>query len=205
MGKLMGTVHEEYSALLVYPDKSLIFKPFISTPWEELKVVILGIAPYTNGIANGLAYANLNADPNDIKPVSKSMRRIEECVDGLDDEHKWCKFWFHNYDLEHWAEQGVLLLNTSLTTPKRKARSHTKLWRPFTAKVIDKIVQEKSGIIFCMWGDSAKAYITDEMLTKHHVLQYMHPTAAGENQWACPTFEGVNEILQLHNNKPIRW
>jgi len=204
----MEIVTNEYSTGMTVPSRDLVFNAFQATPWKDLRVVILGREPLRNGTANGLAYGMINDDINDIKPVSYPLRKIEECVDHIEkDEWKKSPLFFAYYDLAHWADQGVLLLNTALTARRENHSAHLKLWAPWTKKVLQAITENSSGVIFCAWGKHAQSYITDRMREFHHVLEFHEPmqSAFADEFWDCPHFEEINEILTRNNNQVIKW
>lgn len=193
--KLMAKVNEEYKITTVYPAKANVFRAFRETPWESLRVVILGQDPYHNGSAIGLAFANEG------ETTSPSLKKIEDLHYryGIENSH----FCF-DPSLKSWASQGVLLLNTALTVQKGKAGSHTKYWKKFTQGVLEAISKNRPDCIFMLWGNDAKAF--KPFLGNCRVLEYVHPAYACYKgiDWNCPNFNEANELLSLSNGEEFK-
>lgn len=134
----------------IYPETTKTFRAFKLCQLADTRVVILGQDPYHDGSATGLAFANTNEGSK----VSPSLKWI---VKALEYEYNTVCVDF-DYDLESWASQGVLLLNTALTVVKGYAGSHTELWRPFTEDLITSLSLHKNNIIFVLWGKKAQEY-----------------------------------------------
>lgn len=190
---------EKKKGKAIYPPGSLIFNAFNTTPFENVKVVILGQDPYHNpGEAMGLSFSV----PKGVK-VPPSLKRIyKEIANDIEEfeipEHG---------DLTAWAEQGILLLNAMLTVEYKKAGSHRKVgWQSFTDAVIKTISEKKEGVIFLLWGNFAKkkAELIDE--TKHHVLSSPHPSPlAGNGFFNNKHFITTNQLLTKQGKNPINW
>ena len=153
----------------IFPPKEQIFRAFELCLWADLKVVILGQDPYpTRGHANGLCFSVAS----DVKPLPKSLVNIfkERKTDlQLPD--------LPNGNLERWARQGVLLLNSVLTVQEGQADSHKNWgWEQFTDAVIEKIAMEKDNIVFILWGAKAQAKASQINASKHLVLKAVHPS-----------------------------
>jgi uracil-DNA glycosylase len=184
------------NALEIYPPKDKIFNCFNFFELNDTKVVIIGQDPYINkNQAMGLCFSV----PNDTK-VPPSLRNIYKEIKadiGIDKT---------GGDLTSWAEQGVLLLNRSLTVLESKSNSHKKMWRPFTNKLIENLSNETEGLIFILWGRDAQSltkYIDEE---KHHVLKSGHPSPLSFRYFTgCKHFSKCNEILETNNKTPINW
>lgn len=183
----------------IYPPGSLIFNAFEKTPFYEVKVVILGQDPYHNpGQAHGLSFSVPDGigKPPSLKNIFKEIKNdlgIPVSESG---------------NLESWANQGVLLLNASLTVRENEPGSHGKIgWLQFTDNVIKKISDNKEGIIFLLWGAFAqqKQALIDE--TKHFVLKAAHPSpfSADKGFFGCKHFSKTNELLMKQNKIPIDW
>ena len=184
---------------LVYPEKNYIFNAFNLTPFNTLKVVVIGQDPYHgNGQSHGLSFSV----PNGVK-IPPSLRNIfKELHNDLNHPIS------SNGNLESWAKQGVLLLNSTLTVREKKAGSHQKLgWELFTDNVIKKISDEKEGVIFLLWGAFAqkKSILIDTK--KHYILNTTHPSpfSAWKGFFGCKHFSKTNEILLNNNQQPINW
>lgn len=183
----------------IYPPGTLIFNAFKQTPFDKVNVVILGQDPYHNkGQAHGLSFSVPEGVP---KPPSL-VNIFKELKNDLGIEIP------ANGNLEKWAQQGVLLLNTSLTVREKEPGCHTQIgWLQFTDHVIKKISDEKEGIIFLLWGKFAqeKQSLIDE--TKHYVLKAAHPSplSAHNGFFGCKHFSKTNELLMKQYKTPIDW
>lgn len=184
----------------VYPAKPLIFNSFKHTPFNKVKVVILGQDPYHGANqAHGLSFSVQKG-----VPIPPSLKNIYK---ELQSEFKDFQYPGHG-DLTLWADQGVLLLNTTLTVEATKAGSHQKKgWEIFTDRVIQVLSDKKSGIIFLLWGKhaQAKAGLIDQQ--KHYVLTAAHPSpfSAHNGFFGCGHFAKTNEILVKNGQSPIDW
>ena len=190
---------EKAAGKIIYPPGSLMFNAFDKTPFDKVKVVLLGQDPYHNpGQAHGLSFSvpqGITKPPSLIN-IFKELQSdlgIKISVDG---------------NLEKWATQGVLLLNASLTVRKNEPGSHSKTgWIEFTDAVIKKISAEKKGVVFLLWGKFAqdKQPLIDE--TKHHVLKAAHPSpfSADKGFFGCKHFSKTNEFLMQEGLQPIDW
>lgn len=184
---------------ILYPPGSLIFNAFEKTPFDKVKVVILGQDPYHNpGQAHGLSFSV----PDGVKAPPSLLNIFKELKNDLGIEIS------KNGNLEKWAAQGVLLLNASLTVRENEAGSHGRAgWLTFTDHVIEKISSEKEGIVFLLWGNfaQAKQELIDE--TKHFVLRAAHPSplSAARGFFGCKHFSKTNEILMKEGKEPVDW
>ena len=197
--KLVDWINERYSKEVTLPEKENIFKAFRHTPFEDVKVVIIGQDPYPDGNATGLAFGN-NTDKFYFNP---SLMNIFHCIEekfynGLTFDFDWT--------LESWANQGVLLLNTALTVKKGYPGSHSRPWVDFIKAVIQALNNYSSGIIFMLWGNHAKK-VGKLVSENHYKLECEHPVAAsyGLRPWRCDNFEEANKILLKNNNLEIKW
>ena len=197
--ELVDFVKEEYQQHKVYPPGKLIFNAFNHCSFEEVKVVIIGQDPYHNpGQANGLAFS-----------VAEGVRKppsLQNVYKEISDEFD--KPMPDSGNLEPWADQGVLLLNATLTVRANSPGSHQKKgWEEFTDAAIKKVSEEKEHIVFMLWGAYAqkKGSIIDE--TKHLVLKSAHPSpfAANRGFFGNNHFIKANEYLQSKGKEPIRW
>lgn len=191
---------EKNAGKIIYPPGPLIFNAFTQTPFNKVRVVIIGQDPYHNpGQAHGLSFSV----PSGVKPPPSLMNIYKEINASLGIP---MPAEFGN--LTKWAEQGVMLLNAILTVRANEPGSHSKIgWMNFTDAVIKKISDEKSGIIFLLWGKFAqeKQTLIDE--TKHHVLKAAHPSpfSAFQGFFGCNHFVKTNELLTNQGLKPIDW
>ncbi len=191
-------VQEKKAGKVIYPPGPLIFNAFNTTPFDQVRVVILGQDPYHNpSEAMGLCFSV----PRGIKiPPSlvNIFREIERDLGIPIPKHG---------DLTYWAQQGVLLLNAMLTVEAGKPTSHQKIgWQNFTDAVIRRLSDLKEGVVFLLWGNFAKGKkaLIDE--TRHYVLTAPHPSPlAGDGFVGCGHFSRTNELLQKQGLPPIDW
>ena len=198
--KLMNKLNSEYNRTTVYPKKTNVFRAFRETPWEDLRVVILGQDPYHDGKATGLAFAN-GFDMKDLVK-SPSLRKIEDLhqgYKGIDHSH-----FVFDPSMVSWTKQGVLMLNTALTVQKGQAGSHSKYWKKFTEGVLKTIAENRPDCIFMLWGAHAKAY--KPLIKNCNVLEFVHPAYASYKnmEWECPNFNEANSILEDANGPEYR-
>jgi uracil-DNA glycosylase len=185
---------------LVFPPKSAIFKAFELCPWSELRVVILGQDPYpTKGHAHGLCFSVAS----DVRPLPKSLVNIfKERKSDLQLED------LPNGNLEHWAKQGVLLLNSVLSVQEGQADSHKNWgWEQFTDAVIEKIATEKENIVFILWGAKAQAKARRIDSSRHLILKAVHPSplAAHRGFFGSRPFSKTNAFLRMLGKQEIQW
>ena len=197
--KLFMYIREEYSKVQVFPNSDEIFTAFHLTPLEKVKVVILGQDPYHNvGQAHGLCFS--------VKPdvdIPPSLVNIyKELQDDLG-----CTIPNHGH-LVHWAEQGVLLLNTVLTVQAHKPMSHRGIgWEEFTDATIRAVNELEHPVVFILWGKPAqdKAKMLDN--PKHLILKAPHPSplSAYRGFFGSKPFSQTNEFLKENGVEPIDW
>lgn len=184
----------------IYPPGSLIFTAFDQTPFDEVKVVILGQDPYHGpGQAQGLCFSV----PAHVKPPPSLVNIFKEITS---DTGTPMPMNFGN--LLSWANQGILLLNSSLTVRSGEAASHAKIgWETFTDAVIKAISDHKNHVVFLLWGKFAqsKQGLIDE--TKHTVLKAAHPSplAAHTGFFGCRHFSKTNDALKAAGQTAIDW
>ncbi len=196
---LVRFLHQEKaSGKVIYPPGSLIFRAFELTPVSAVKVVILGQDPYHNpGEAMGLSFSV----PDGVR-MPPSLRNIyKEIEDDLGVRMSG------RPNLEGWARQGVLLLNSILTVEGGRAASHRGIgWEQFTDAVIRYISDNCSGVVFLLWGNYAKAKSALIDITRHFVLTAAHPSPlAGGAFFGCRHFSKTNQILASEGKTPIQW
>ncbi len=197
--KLVDFVKEEYKTHKIYPPGKDIFKAFDYCSVDKVKVIILGQDPYHGkGQAHGLCFSvpEGTAIPPSLVNIYKEIKS---------DLNKNIP---ETGNLEHWAKQGVLLLNATLTVRADQAGSHqNKGWENFTDSVIKKLSESRSGLVFLLWGNFAKAkqQLIDQK--KHYVLQAAHPSpfSAYNGFFGCKHFSKTNEILKQLGKEEINW
>jgi len=199
---LNETVTKFYAAETkrIFPPEELIFRAFDLCSFEKLKVVILGQDPYpTFGNANGLSFSVADS----VKVLPKSLKNIFlEVQEDLKIEFP------ENGNLERWANQGVLLLNSILTVDEGSPNSHKDIgWEQFTDAVIRKISTEKSNIVFLLWGTKAIAKKEIIACKKHLVLTAPHPSplSAYRGFFGCKHFSQTNQYFRKLGITEINW
>jgi uracil-DNA glycosylase len=185
---------------IVYPKSEDIFKAFELTPFDKVKVVILGQDPYHRpNQAHGLSFSvqkGIKHPPslkNIFKELTEDIAGFETPIDG---------------DLTHWAKQGVLLINATLTVNAGQAGSHQEQgWEIFTDKVIATISEKQKNIIFILWGKFAQAKEPLIDLTKHHIIKSPHPSpfSAYGGFFCSKPFSKTNELLKKLGKEEINW
>ncbi|MCF7830532.1 uracil-DNA glycosylase [Candidatus Gracilibacteria bacterium] len=192
-------VQEIKSGKKIFPPPSQIFSAFDFCPFDNVKVVILGQDPYHGtGQAHGLCFS-----VNKQVPIPPSLQNIyKEIHDDLG-----LPIPSHG-NLESWARQGVLLLNTTLTVQKSNPMSHAgKGWEEFTDRVIQEISDRKEGVVFLLWGRHAQTKGQNIDRNKHSVLTAPHPSPFSVHSgfFGCKHFSQTNEILKKLEKNPINW
>lgn len=200
MRRLSAFVQRERAQSLVFPPEPLVFNAFKLTPFEDIKVVILGQDPYHNdGQAHGLSFSV--PDGIALPPSLKNIyTELVSDIPGF--------VYPRSGDLTSWAKQGVLLLNATLTVRAHQAASHQgQGWEVFTDQIIQLISQKLDGIVFLLWGSYAqkKSMLID--LQKHCVLKTVHPSplSAHRGFFGCKHFSKANEYLLAKGKEPIDW
>ena len=200
--KLTEFVRVEYSTNTCFPSGPKIFSAFNRTSFEDVEVVIIGQDPYHGaGQANGLAFSVADgiAHPPSLINIFKELQRDPDVQ----------KNYPKSGNLEPWADQGVLLLNSVLTVRKGEAGSHQKKgWEQFTDAVIKKLSDERENLVFMLWGGFAKgkAKLIDEK--KHFVQTTGHPSPLSANRgywFGNLHFSRANRYLQEQGMEPVNW
>ena len=196
---LVGFVHQEYRSNTVFPPGNKIFAAFDATPFDDVKVVILGQDPYHDyNQANGLCFS-----VNDGVQFPPSLLNIfKEIHDDIGSAIP------QNGDLSRWAKQGVLLLNSTLTVRAHSAGSHQGHgWEQFTDKVIEYLATERENLVFMLWGAYAikKGAFIDR--SRHLVLTSPHPSplSAHRGFFGNHHFSRANAYLVEHGKSPVNW
>ncbi len=197
--ELTKKLKEERSyGTVIYPKGSLIFNAFNSTPFDKVKVVILGQDPYHGaGQAHGLSFSVPAGTllPPSLKNIYKELESdlgIKPACDG---------------NLERWASQGVFLLNAVLTVRAGEAASHSKIgWMEFTDSVIRELSERKQGVIFMLWGNFARSKKALIDSSKHYILEAAHPSPLAKGAFfGCRHFSAANSILKSLGSEEINW
>jgi uracil-DNA glycosylase len=183
---------------VIYPPGPLIFNAFNLTPFDAVKVVVLGQDPYHKpGEAMGLSFSV----PKGVRTPPSLVNIYKELNNSLGipvPKHG---------DLTAWAQQGVLLLNAMLTVEQQNASSHSKIgWQQFTDAVISAISAQKKGVVFLLWGNFARSKKVLIDANKHLILESAHPSPLAGNAFqGCGHFVKTNEWLQQQGLTPIEW
>jgi uracil-DNA glycosylase len=190
---------EKTAGKVIYPPGKYIFNAFNTTPFNKVKVVILGQDPYHNpGQAHGLSFSV----PSGVAPPPSLINIFKELQQDLGINSP------NHGNLEKWAKQGVLLLNASLTVEASKPMSHSKIgWHIFTDAVIKTISLHSEGVVFLLWGSFAKTKQELIDTSKHLILTAAHPSplSAYNGFFGCGHFSKTNKWLTDHGIKPIDW
>lgn len=193
---------EKRKGILIYPQESQVFNAFLYTPFEQVKVVIIGQDPYHGtGQAHGLSFSvpcGVRCPPS-LKNIYAELQedlQVSVSQDGC---------------LSKWAKQGVLLLNATLTVRASKPRSHYgKGWERFTDAVVKKLVERQDPVVFVLWGKSAQEkceHILQNEKKRRVVLTAAHPSpySAYNGFFGCRHFSKINQLLAQWGNPPIDW
>ena len=192
-------IEKEYQNKIIYPKKENIYNALKLTPYENVKVVIVGQDPYHGeNEAHGLSFSvqrGIKLPPslkNIYKEISNDLNIVEPNCG----------------DLTSWAKEGVLLLNSVLTVEKDKPASHAKIgWNKYTDYIIQKINEKEKPVVFILWGNFAKT--KKELITnpKHLIITSAHPSpfSARNGFFGSKPFSKTNEFLKENNIKPINW
>lgn len=197
--KLVEFIKSEYRTQTVYPPGNRIFSAFDFTPFDEVKVVIIGQDPYHGANqANGLSFSVADG----IRHPPSLQNIFKELNDDLGAPIP------QSGNLEKWAKQGVLMLNATLTVRGSQAGSHqNKGWETFTDAVIQKLSEEKEKLVFILWGAYAqkKGSIIDA--SKHFIIKSAHPSPFSANNgfFGSRPFSKTNEYLKQNNFETIDW
>ena len=197
---LVHFVKQEYATHTCYPESDHIFAAFDYCPFQETKVVIIGQDPYHGpNQAHGLCFS-VQDDIRHPPSLTNIFKEMESDIG---------KPYPKSGNLENWAKQGVLLLNATLTVRAHAAGSHqNKGWETFTDSVIEKISQEREGVVFLLWGGFAKKKIKLIDTTKHSVLMSGHPSPMSANRgywFGNRHFSKCNKLLTDAKNEIILW
>lgn len=203
--ELMQQVEQEYATQTCFPRKEFIFNAFEKCRFQDLKVVIIGQDPY-HGEVNGKCEANgLCFSVEDEIPIPPSLKNIFTEINSEFDRI----FFPTSGNLERWANQGILLLNSGLTVRKDQANSHKHLkWNVFTDAVIQKISEEKEHIVFLLWGGFAQKKGSKIDRSKHLVLESGHPSPLSANRgfwFGNQHFKDTNFYLKRNGISEIEW
>lgn len=195
---LFSWLENEYLNKTVFPPKEKVFNALNLVPIDQVKVVIIGQDPYhIRGQADGLAFSCHNGTP---QPSLKNI--FKEIHDDLGIDMG------ESTDLSPWARQGVLLLNTSLTVIEHQPASHSnERWHRFTREIIKILNEINRPIVFMLWGNHAKSFLSILTNPNHLILTSAHPSpfSAYSGFFGCHHFSKCNDFLIKHGLSPIDW
>lgn len=197
-GKAFNTYYKMKSQNVIYPNSADIYNAFMKTSYDDVKVVILGQDPYhEEGQANGLAFS-VN---NDVKMPPSLKNIFKELQDDIGGELRT------NTDLTDWAEQGVFLLNSSLTVIEGRPNSMADIWNTFTDSIIKLLNDKEKPIVFVLWGKNARDKKKLIDTNKHFIIESAHPSplSAYRGFFGSKPFSKVNEYLISTGQVPIDW
>jgi len=189
---------------VIYPATGLdIFKAFRTTPLSKMKGVVLGQDPYHDGSYDGLCFSNSHKtrpSPS-LRNILKEVNR--DIYDNKNEERRT------NYSLYNWAEQGLLMINTTLTVPQGRPDAHYAMWKKFTNHVIN-VINKQDDIVWMLWGNRAQEYIPLIKNTSHGTIRTSHPSPLGANHGIRPfngsgCFSEFNVELEARNKRKIVW
>jgi uracil-DNA glycosylase len=189
---------EKREGKTIYPPGPLIFNAFELTPFDKVRVVIIGQDPYHGaGQAHGLSFSV--PDGIAIPPSLKNIYKEIENDLGIAPRQSG--------NLEHWAKQGVFLLNAILTVRANQAASHSNIgWQKFTDAVISKISQQKKGVVFLLWGNYAKGKRELICSDGNLILEAAHPSPLARGAFfGCKHFSKTNNFLIAQGQEPVVW
>lgn len=196
---LVEFVRSEYASTTIYPKGGNIFRAFDKCPVDKLKVVIIGQDPYHGeGQANGLCFSVAQGVPfpPSLQNIFKEVNSDTGAAIPTSGE------------LDRWAEQGVLLLNSVLTVRAHQAASHAgRGWEQFTDAVVRAIAQNKSGIVYMLWGSYAQKKGAIASAASNLILKSVHPSPLSSYRgfFGCRHFSKANQYLVEHGKEPIVW
>ena len=197
--ELQNFINDEYKTTNIFPIYDNIFRAFNLLPLNKVKVVIIGQDPYHQvNQANGLAFSV--SSKSKLPPSLKNI--YKELVEDIACEYPM------NGNLESWAREGVLLINSVLTVRESQANSHRKMgWEQFTDNVIKKLSNEFKNIVFILWGAPAQKKENLIDLSKHFVIKSSHPSPLSSYRgfFGSKPFSRTNTYLINHSIKPISW
>ncbi len=197
--KLSDLTRKNYRSKTIFPKPALLFNAFNSTPFEKIKIVIIGQDPYHGeGQANGLSFS-VNSG---IKIPPSLLNIYKELQEDLNIPVA------KSGNLQAWADQGVLMLNSVLTVEKDKPNSHKDIgWEFFTERCIELISSKLDNVVFILWGKQAQALSKNIDNKKHLILTSVHPSplSAHRGFFGSKPFSTANNYLKENGRKPINW
>ncbi|MCE4957741.1 uracil-DNA glycosylase [Macrococcoides caseolyticum] len=196
--KMDAILEQAYATKTVYPPREAIYNAFTLTPFEQVKVVIIGQDPYHGpNQAHGLAFSVQKGTK--LPPSLRNMYQELESDIGVTRV---------TGDLSGWAKEGVLLLNRVLTVEEKNANSHKGIgWEEFTSAIIQAVSEHKTHVVFVLWGNPAQQLSRYIDTNKHTIIKSVHPSplSAYRGFFGSKPYSAVNEDLLKHGIAPINW
>ena len=196
--KLASKLDKAYKSKKVYPIREDIFKALELTPFDEIKVVIIGKIPfYRQNQADGLAFSSkLGSEINQTSQII-----INEAIKDVNIYRP------DSASLVNWAKQGVLLLNSALTAPSDKPAGHLPDWQWFSNKIIDQIIKNKEPKVFILWGEHGEKFVSKLQNSQHLVIKAPNPSplSAANGFYGSKPFSKVNKFLEKNGYEKIDW
>lgn len=194
--RLVSTLRGCYGRTTCYPDWKNIFRAFNMTPEDKVCCVMIGMDPYNDGSATGIAFANRKGQQN----LSPSLNVLKEAVLNLENPGNMRIF---DVTLESWASQGILLLNSALTVEKGKAGSHSGLWFSFMKDFLTKFSMANPGIIYVLWGQNAKSF--EKYIHNGIIIKEKHPAsyARSKQKLSYAFFPNLKNQIKRHFDKDV--
>lgn len=201
--RLGSIIAQERKKYVIYPSRDDLFKCFTLTPYNNVKIILMGMDPYHDGSADGLAFSNSQS-----LIISPSLRiMLKEVSNEYPEKEREINYGrLVRQDLTRWAYQGVLLINAAQTVREGEPGSHMKLWSGFTKRVIHSL-NNKTDLIWILLGNKAKEFIP-EISKQHYILTAPHPASEIYREtgfYGSNIFKKANERLSVLNKKEIEW
>ena len=200
---VLSKLGPEYKRKPICPAQNNVFKAFKVCPYDKLKIVLLGQDPFPQkGVATGILFGNKEGTRNE--DLSPSLQIVKEAAINVEIPHNCIIF---DPTLESWAKQGILMINSALTVEMNKIGSHVMLWRPFITSLLKKLSENKTSIIYVLFGKQAqtfKPYINKQF---NIVLEENHPAYFARTGGAMPhtVFEQISKLTREMYGIPITW
>ena len=203
LNEVMNKVGLEYKTKIICPPQSDVFKAFKLCSLNDLKIVFLGMDPYSQkDAATGILFGNKKETEED--KLSPSLKVIKESVINFEVPHNCIIF---DQTLESWAKQGILMLNAALTVEMNMVGSHIMLWRPFISSLLKNISNRYTGIVYVLFGRQAQTFIPYINIRNSIVIKIEHPAFFARNNKKMPHkfFTDLSNLMKDKYGIPIEW
>ena len=199
--KVLRQLEVEYKQKLIEPSQEDVFKAFHLCPYNDLKVIFLGMDPYPQkGIATGILFGNKKSTIE----LSPSLEILKECVIDYTSPKDYIIF---DNTLEEWCSQGILMLNSALTVETNNIGSHINLWRPFISSLLKNLSKSNSGIIYVLFGEKAQTFLPYINNSTNYIIKVRHPGFYVRTGQRMPRewFILMNNTLKHLYGEEIKW